>query len=68
MARAVGINHVTLEVGSIDEALACWGNQIQVVAYADVQFTKTPAMLRGMGLELEKSTSALGELRDKGLA
>ena len=44
-----------------------WGNQIQVVAYADVQFTKTPEILRGMGLELEKSERALGELREKGL-
>jgi predicted enzyme related to lactoylglutathione lyase len=139
MARAVGINHVALEVGSIDEALAFygrlfevelrgrmagaafvdfgdqflalmerdaaepdaarhvglvvddrdavlaaardagievfggnsfldpWGNQLQVVAYADVQFTKTPAILRGMGLELGKSDSALAELREKGL-
>jgi catechol 2,3-dioxygenase-like lactoylglutathione lyase family enzyme len=139
VARAVGINHVALEVGSVDEALAFygalfevelrgrmagaafvdlgdqflalmerdaeesdavrhlglvvddrpavlaavraagieifggnsfldpWGNQIQVVAYADVQFTKTPEILRGMGLELEKSESALVELREKGL-
>ena len=44
-----------------------WGNQIQVVAYADVQFTKTPEILRGMGLELEKSERALAELREKGL-
>lgn len=45
-----------------------WGNQIQVVAYADVQFTKTPEILRGMGLELRKSDAALAELREKGLA
>ena len=44
-----------------------WGNQIQVVAYADVQFTKTPEIMRGMGLELEKSERALAELREKGL-
>ena len=140
MARAVGINHIALEVGSIDEALAFygglfelelrgrirgmafvdmgdqfialaegrtqppdshrhyglvvddvqavlaaareqgadifggnsfrdpWGNHVQVVAYADIQFTKAPEILRGMGLELEKSESALRELRDKGLA
>jgi lactoylglutathione lyase len=140
MARAVGINHLALEVGSIDEALAFygrlfelelrgripgmafvdmgdqflalaegrsgapdrarhfglvvddrdavlaaareagaeivgdnsfldpWGNQVQVVAYSDIQFTKTPEILRGMGLELEKSDSALWELRDKGMA
>jgi predicted enzyme related to lactoylglutathione lyase len=45
-----------------------WGNHIQVVEYADVQFTKAPAILRGMGLDgLEKSESALRELRQKGL-
>ena len=140
MARAVGINHVALEVGSIDEALAFygrlfdlelrgrsrgmafvdlgdqfialaegrtqppdrhrhfglvvddreavlaaareagvdvfggnsfldpWGNHVQVVAYADVQFTKAPEVLRGMGLELEKTEEARRELREKGLA
>ena len=139
MARAVGMNHIALEVGSIDEALAFygrlfevelrgrirgmafidmgdqfialaegrtqptdaarhfglvvddqeavlaaareagveifggnsfrdpWGNHIQVVAYSDVQFTKTPQVLRGMGLELEKSEEAKRELREKGL-
>ena len=139
MARAVGINHIALEVGSIDEALAFygrlfdlelrgriagmafvdmgdqfiafaegrtqdpdaarhfglvvddrdavlaaareagvkifggnsfldpWGNQVQVVAYADVQFTKSPQILRGMGVELEKSEEAKRELREKGL-
>ena len=45
-----------------------WGNQVQVVAYADVQFTKAPEILAGMGLELEKSDAALAELREKGLA
>ena len=140
MPRAVGINHVALEVGSLDEALAFygrlfdlelrgrvpgmafvdlgdqflalaervgrepdrerhlglvvddrdavlaaareagveifggnsfrdpWGNHVQVVAYAEIQFTKAPEILRGMGLELEKTEAALEELRDKGLA
>ena len=139
MARAVGMNHVALEVGSVDEALAFygrlfevelreripgaafvdmgdqflalmeggstapdryrhlglvvddreavleaareagvevfggnsfldpWGNQVQVVAYADIQFSKTPEVLRGMSLELPKSEAALAELREKGL-
>ena len=140
MPRAVGINHIALEVGSLDDALAFygrlfdlelrgripgmafvdmgdqflalaerrdrepdrerhfglvvddrdavlaaareagveifggnsfrdpWGNHVQVVAYADIQFTKTPEILRGMGLELDKSEAALRELQDKGLA
>jgi lactoylglutathione lyase len=44
-----------------------WGNQVQVVDYRDVQFTKDPEILRAMGLDLEKSDRALAELRDKGL-
>ena len=140
MARAVGINHVVLEVGDLEEALRFygrlfelelrgrvpgmafvdmgdqflalaevrerdpdrerhfglvvddseavlaaareagvrifggnsfrdpWGNHVQVVAYGDVQFTKAPEILRGMGLELDKSEAARAELRDKGLS
>ena len=142
MARLVGINHVALEVGDIDEALAwygqffelelrgragasmafidmgdqflalargrtqppdaerhfglvvddkaavraalegagvavtrppnCsfrdpWGNHVQVVDYRDIQFTKTPEILRAMGLSLEKTEQALEELRAKGI-
>jgi lactoylglutathione lyase len=143
MARLVGVNHIALEVGDVDEALAWygrffefevrgrhgasmafidmgdqfiaiaagrsqpaddarhfglvvddkeavrtalreagldvkaqgsvdfrdpWGNHIQVVDYRDIQFTKTPAVLRAMGLQhLRKSDSAIRELRDKGI-
>jgi catechol 2,3-dioxygenase-like lactoylglutathione lyase family enzyme len=42
-----------------------WGNNVQVVAYEDVQFTKTPEILRGMGLDLEKTEAARAELRRK---
>jgi catechol 2,3-dioxygenase-like lactoylglutathione lyase family enzyme len=45
-----------------------WGNHVQVVQYSDIQFTKAPQVLRGMGLDgLGKSEAALRELRDKGL-
>jgi catechol 2,3-dioxygenase-like lactoylglutathione lyase family enzyme len=45
-----------------------WGNLIQVVDYRDIQFTKTDEVLRAMGLDsLEKSESALAELRAKGI-
>jgi catechol 2,3-dioxygenase-like lactoylglutathione lyase family enzyme len=123
MARMVGINHVVLEVGDLDEALEFygrmfefelrgrvpgmafldmgdqflvlaeggshahfglvvdagehvedrnfrdpWGNWVQVVQYSDIQFSKTPEVLAGMGLSgLEKTESARRELRDKGL-
>jgi lactoylglutathione lyase len=46
-----------------------WGNNVQVVGYEDVQFTKTPEILDAMGFDgLEKTERALQELRDKGLA
>src|SRR3954453_2141447 len=143
MARLVGINHVALEVGDVDEALAWygrffefelrgragarmafidmgdqfialsggrtqppdrarhfglvvddkeavraellrngvtvqssgsvdlhdpWGNHVQVVDYREVQFSKTPAVLRGMDIgSLEKTDQSLDELRRKGL-
>jgi lactoylglutathione lyase len=127
-ARLVGINHVVLEVGDLEEALEFygglfdfelrgrvrgmafldmgdqflvlaegrtqepdgsrhfglvvddltrvpdrnfvdpWGNRVQVVQYSDIQFSKTQAILAGMGLDdLEKSEQALAELREKGL-
>ncbi|MEA2274489.1 MAG: hypothetical protein QOI98_3197 [Solirubrobacteraceae bacterium] len=143
MARAIGINHVALEVGDIDDALAWyarflefelrgkrprmawidlgdqfialaagrsqgpddgrhfglvvddkeavraalqemgvavarsgglrfhdpWGNQVEIVDYRDVQFTKTPAILHALAPEgLEKSADARAELERKGLA
>ena len=45
-----------------------WGNQVEVVAYEDIQFTKAPWILEGMGLDLEKSERAVAELREKGLS
>jgi lactoylglutathione lyase len=45
-----------------------WGNLVEVVQYSEVQFTKAPSVLAGMGLEgLPKSESAQNELREKGL-
>jgi hypothetical protein len=45
-----------------------WGNRWQVVEYGEIQFTKAPEVLRGMGLgDLKKTEKALEELRRKGL-
>ena len=141
-ARAVGFNHVALEVGDIDEALAFygrlfelelrsrsdtdafidlgdqfialqkgrkqppddgrhfglvvddknavrkaladagiatlpgpfldfmdpWGNRIEIVGYANIQFTKASHVLRGMGLaHLAKNADAIKELTEKGM-
>ena len=46
-----------------------WGNRWQVVEYGEIQFTKAPEVLRGMGLgDLKKTEKALEELRRKGLS
>ena len=46
-----------------------WGNRIEIVAYENIQFTKAPSVLRGMGLaHLLKNEAAIKELTDKGMA
>jgi lactoylglutathione lyase len=44
------------------------GNQLEIVDYREVQFSKTGAVLAGMGLPgLEKSGQARAEMREQGL-
>jgi len=46
-----------------------WGNRIEIVGYDNIQFTKAPNVLRGMGLtHLAKKESAIKELAKKGMA
>jgi lactoylglutathione lyase len=46
-----------------------WGNRIEIVSYDNIQFSKAPNVLRGMGLEhLAKNENALNELAEKGMA
>jgi lactoylglutathione lyase len=46
-----------------------WGNRIEVVPYDDIQFTKAPQVLKGMGVSaLEKTSNAIEELKKKGMA
>jgi lactoylglutathione lyase len=46
-----------------------WGNRIEIVGYANIQFTKAPHVLRGMGMaHLDKTASAIKELADKGMS
>jgi catechol 2,3-dioxygenase-like lactoylglutathione lyase family enzyme len=44
-----------------------WGNRVEVVDYADVQFTKAPQVLDAMGLSPAKSEKARRELAEKGM-
>jgi catechol-2,3-dioxygenase len=46
-----------------------WGNRIEIVGYDNIQFSKAPNVLRGMGLaHLSKTAKALDELAEKGMA
>ena len=46
-----------------------WGNRIEIVGYDNIQFTKAPNVLRGMGLsQLTKNENARKELAKKGMA
>jgi len=46
-----------------------WGNRVEIVGYDNIQFTKAPNVLRGMGLtHLQKNERAKKELAEKGMA
>ncbi len=46
-----------------------WGNRVEIVGYDNIQFTKAPNVLRGMGLaHLKKTDKATKELAEKGMA
>jgi lactoylglutathione lyase len=54
--------------GQFLDFLDPWGNRIEIVGYENVQFTKAPNVLRGMGLShLPKNEKAKKELIDKGM-
>ncbi len=60
---------VALLPGPFKDFLDPWGNRIELIDYATIQFSKTPDVLRGMGLEdLVKTDEALAELAQKGMA
>jgi hypothetical protein len=57
-----------IEPGRFLNARDPFGNLIQVVQYDQIQFTKSPEVLRAMALELTKTAAALEELRAKGVS
>ena len=64
LAQAAGARMVE---GPFMDFLDPWGNRLEIVEYANIQFTKTPAVLRGMGLALDKNENAKRELAEKGM-
>jgi lactoylglutathione lyase len=64
--KAAGV--ATLD-GPFLDFLDPWGNRIEIVGYDNIQFTKAPNVLRGMGLSrLTKNENARKELAEKGMA
>ena len=60
---------VAILPGPFLDFLDPWGNRVEIVGYDNIQFTKAPNVLRGMGLaHLKKNTRAIGELTEKGMA
>ncbi len=60
---------IPLLPGPFKDFLDPWGNRIELIDYATIQFSKTAEVLRGMGLaDLEKTDEALEELRAKNMA
>ena len=55
--------------GQFLDFLDPWGNRIEIVGYDNIQFTKAPNVLRGMGFShLSKNEKAIKELKDKGMS
>ncbi len=54
--------------GQFLDFLDPWGNRVEIIEYSNIQFTKSPNVLRAMGFDLAKNENALRELADKGMA
>jgi lactoylglutathione lyase len=65
LAKAAGAEFVE---GPFLDFLDPWGNRLEIIEYSNIQFTKAPNVLRGMGLDLAKNASATKELAEKGMA
>ena len=66
---ALSATGVKILPGRFLDFLDPWGNRIEIVGYDNIQFTKAPHVLRGMGLaDLAKTPQAIKELVDKGMA
>ena len=64
LAKAAGARFVE---GPFLDFLDPWGNRLELVEYSNIQYTKAPNVMRGMGLDLDKNDKAKKELADKGM-
>jgi catechol 2,3-dioxygenase-like lactoylglutathione lyase family enzyme len=68
LARELGCTMLSSPFPDGLDFLDPWGNRLQFVEYRTIQFSKTDAVLNGMGLsDLDKSETAKDELRKKSL-
>jgi lactoylglutathione lyase len=65
LAKAAGARFVE---GPFLDFLDPWGNRLEIIEYSNIQFTKAPGVMRGMGLTLAKNDKAKKELADKGMS
>ncbi len=66
--RALQAAGITVQAAGGCDFQDPWGNNVEVVDYRDIQFTKAAAVLRALGADgLAKSESARDELRAKGI-
>ncbi len=67
--QALADTGVEVLPGRFLDFLDPWGNRIEIVGYENIQFTKAPHVLKGMGLsDLSKNPQAIKELADRGMA
>src|SRR4026208_1240429 len=67
--KALGEAGITPLPGRFLDFRDPWGNRIEIIGYDNIQFTKAPHVLRGMGLtHPTKNESAKRELAKKGMA
>ena len=64
LAKAAGARMVE---GPFLDFLDPWGNRLEIIEYSNIQFTKAPGVMRGMGLALDKNDKAKKELADEGM-
>lgn len=63
--KQLGIKSINDRMNILDP----WGNRVEIVPYDDCQFTKADHILKGMGAAtIEKTASAIEELKKKGMA
>ena len=66
--KTINAAGVTLVDGPFLDFRDPWGNRVEIVGYDNIQFTKAPNVLRGMGLtHMAKNEKTKKELAEKGM-